>query len=152
LKENNIKNIWTVGNYDPEKVRELVEKLSLKEFLAKVLVAKGFDTPEKADEYLNSSINSLADPFLLKDMDKAVAVVIDSFKHGESSEVKQHFFKVMLGHQAFVDAMIRAFYQTPRRCAGFIMKFLTMEPVRRQSLAFCTALTAASPSHVSPKP
>ena len=72
MKENNIKNIWTVGSYDTDKVKELVEKLSLKEFLAKVLVAKGFDTPEKADEYLNSSINSLADPFLLKDMDKAV--------------------------------------------------------------------------------
>ena len=72
MKENNIKNIWTIGSYDTDKVRELVEKLSLKEFLAKVLVAKGFDTPEKADEYLNSSINSLADPYLLKDMDKAV--------------------------------------------------------------------------------
>ena len=84
--------------------------------------------------WLKSSSTALAaealDAFLAyeKDMDKAVAVVIDSFKHGESSEVKQHFFKVMLGHQAFVDAMIRAFYQTPRRCAGFIMKFLTMEP------------------------
>ena len=75
MKENNIKNIWTVGQYDTERVRELVEKLSLKEFLAKVLVAKGFDTPEKADEYLNSSINSLADPFLMKDMDKAVAKI-----------------------------------------------------------------------------
>lgn len=84
--------------------------------------------------WLKSSSPALAaealDAFLAyeKDIDKAVAVVIDSFKHGESDDVKQHFFKVMLGHQTFVDGMIRAFYQTPRRCAGFIMKFLSMEP------------------------
>lgn len=72
MKENNIKNIWTVGSYDIEKVNNLVNSLSLKEFLSKVLVSKGFDTPEKANEYLSSNINDLADPFLLKDMDKAV--------------------------------------------------------------------------------
>lgn len=72
MKENNIKNIWTVGKYDIEKVNELVSKLSLKEFLAKVLVSKGFDTEDSVNEYLNSNINNLADPFLLKDMDKAV--------------------------------------------------------------------------------
>ncbi|MBQ8759659.1 MAG: single-stranded-DNA-specific exonuclease RecJ, partial [Clostridia bacterium] len=72
MKQNNTKNIWTIGNYDTDKVETLVNELSLKEFLSKALVAKGFDTPEKASEYLNGTINSLADPFLLKDMDKAV--------------------------------------------------------------------------------
>ena len=72
MKENNIKNIWTIGQYDNDKVNELVDALSLKEFIAKVLVSKGFDTPESAREYLSSNINSLANPFLLKDMDKAV--------------------------------------------------------------------------------
>lgn len=75
MKENNIKNIWTIGEFDSNKVENLMNELSLKEFLSKVLVAKGFDTPEKANEYLNSSINSLADPFLLKDMDKAVSKI-----------------------------------------------------------------------------
>ena len=78
MKQNNTKTIWTIGEYDTEKVNTLMRELSLKEFLSKVLVAKGFDTPEKADEYLNSSINSLADPFLLKDMDKAVNKIKDS--------------------------------------------------------------------------
>ncbi len=78
MKQNNTKTIWTVGKYDTDKVNSLMSELSLKEFLAKVLVAKGFDTPEKADEYLNSSINNLADPFLLKDMDKAVNKIKDS--------------------------------------------------------------------------
>ena len=65
-------NIWTVGGYEEEKVNELVSKLSLRNFLAQILVSKGFDTPEKADAYLNSNISDLADPYLLRDMDKAV--------------------------------------------------------------------------------
>ena len=73
MKENSIKNIWTVAGYDDNIVKELASTLSLKEFLAKVLVSKGFDTVEKASAYLNSNISDLADPFLLKDMDKAVA-------------------------------------------------------------------------------
>ena len=83
MKENNIKNIWICGGYDIDKVNELVSKLSLKEFLAKVLVSKGFDTPEKADEYLNSNINSLADPFLLVDMDKAVDRIKKAVSYNE---------------------------------------------------------------------
>lgn len=78
MKQNNTKNIWTIGNYDVDKVNTLMQELSLKEFLSKVLVAKGFDTVDKANEYLNGTINSLADPFLLKDMDKAVEKIKSS--------------------------------------------------------------------------
>ena len=78
MKENNIKNIWTIGEYDKDKVSRLMSELNLKEFLSKVLVSKRFDTPDMANEYLNSSINSLADPFLLKDMEKAVAKIRQS--------------------------------------------------------------------------
>ena len=83
MKENNIKNIWTVGQCDYDKVRNLMDELSLKEFLCKVLVAKGFDTKEKANEYLCSSISDLADPFLLKDMDKAVARIKTAIQNNE---------------------------------------------------------------------
>ena len=83
MKQNNTKNIWTVGSFDPEKVTTLINELSLKEFLSKVLVAKGFDTPEKAEEYLNGSILSLANPFLLKDMDKAVTKIRSSIEKHE---------------------------------------------------------------------
>ena len=83
MKENNIKNIWSIGEYDKNCVSNLMQELSLKEFLTKVLVAKGFDTPEKANEYLNSNINSLADPFLLKDMEKAVNKIKSSVSSKE---------------------------------------------------------------------
>ena len=78
MKENCVKNIWNIGEYNYESVNALMTEMNLKEFISKVLVAKGFDTPEKADKYLNSSINNLADPYLLKDMDKAVEKIKDA--------------------------------------------------------------------------
>lgn len=83
MKENNVKNIWTVGKYDENKVKELCRSLNIDEFVSKVLVSKGFDTKESASEYLSSTITSLADPFLIKDMQKAVDRIKSAVKSGE---------------------------------------------------------------------
>ena len=72
MKENVSKNIWTIGTVDEYKAREIATQLDIKPFLAKILVAKGFDTVEKATSYISGNIKDLADPFLLKDMDIAV--------------------------------------------------------------------------------
>lgn len=84
--------------------------------------------------WLKSSSHALAaaalEAFLSyeKNIDNAVSVVMDAFRHGESEEVRQHLMGVIQNHQAFIDGVIRAFYQTPRRCAGFVMMFLKMNP------------------------
>ncbi len=72
MKENSAKNIWTIGVVDEAKTAVISSHLNIKPFLSKILVAKGFDSPEKANAYLTGNIRDLADPFLLKDMDKAV--------------------------------------------------------------------------------
>ncbi|MBP3581020.1 MAG: single-stranded-DNA-specific exonuclease RecJ [Clostridia bacterium] len=72
MKENITKNIWTVGEVDKAAASTIASQLNIKPFLAKILVAKGFDTVEKANTYLSGNIKDLADPFLLKDMDAAV--------------------------------------------------------------------------------
>ena len=54
----------------------LIEKLSCPPVIAKLLALHGIDTPEKADIFFNPSIEDLHDPFLFKDMDKAVERII----------------------------------------------------------------------------
>ena len=83
LKENSTKNIWTVGQVDEEKVSLLSSQLNIKPFLAKILIAKGFDTVEKAGSYLSGSVKDLADPFLLKDMDVAVSRIKQAVSNRE---------------------------------------------------------------------
>ena len=53
--------------------RTRLEQAGLPALCAAVLCARGIDTPEKADDFLCDSTDLLHDPFLLCDMDRAVA-------------------------------------------------------------------------------
>lgn len=72
MKNLNGNAVWTVRQFDADKVNLIKEKLCLSEFIAKILVSKGFDTPEKASTFLDVSHKRLYDPFDLCDMRKAV--------------------------------------------------------------------------------
>lgn len=76
-------SVWTVATVDDLKVNEIVNELDLPYFLAKVLVSKGIDRCEKIQQYLDCSVKQLSDPFLLKDMDKAVARINKAISDGE---------------------------------------------------------------------
>ncbi|GEM_PF-2873373 len=63
-----------------------------------------------------------------KDTDKSIAVILGAFEHGENDEIKKSYFNILLQHQDAIDALIRAYYQTPKKCANFIIKFLAIGP------------------------
>lgn len=62
----------------------LARTLGLPPLAVRVLLARGFDTPERAREFLRPDLRSLADPFLFRDMDKAVQRVRRALQRGES--------------------------------------------------------------------
>jgi len=68
---------------DQQTLDELVEKLSCPPVIAKLLALQGNDTPEKAEIFFNPSIEDLHDPFIFKDMDKAVARIIRAIEQKE---------------------------------------------------------------------
>lgn len=53
-------------------VEKLSEQLSIEKPLASLLLSHDISTPEEADEFFNPDISKLHDPFLMKNMDKAV--------------------------------------------------------------------------------
>ncbi|MDR2894680.1 MAG: single-stranded-DNA-specific exonuclease RecJ [Alistipes sp.] len=57
---------------DPALVEDLSRTLGLSPVLANLLVQRGIRTPQEADGFFNPSLADLHDPFLLKDMDKAI--------------------------------------------------------------------------------
>lgn len=65
------KTVWNIGVPDQDKVSYICEKLDISDFLAKLIVAKGYEQINEADEFLNGSCNLLHDPFLMPDMQKA---------------------------------------------------------------------------------
>lgn len=69
----NIKNtVWNIGEPDIQTITNLKDALGVSEFLAKLIVSKGFSDVKDADAFINGGSELFYDPFLMPDMDKAV--------------------------------------------------------------------------------
>lgn len=75
---------WQVAVVDDRAVAAMQQKLGLPEVLCRLLVHRGVSW-EEAEDYLAPSLrNLMPDPFLLRDMDKAVARIIAAIEAGET--------------------------------------------------------------------
>ena len=68
-----IEKRWVVKPQgDPQAVEALASSLRMSPVLTNLLVQRGIDTVEKAKKFFSPSLRDLHDPFLMKDMEKAV--------------------------------------------------------------------------------
>ena len=73
---------WNVNKLSTEKIEHLRSELGMNSLVAKALVAKNIDTMEQAnDVYLKET--PLSDPFLMKDMEKAVKRIWQAIENHE---------------------------------------------------------------------
>lgn len=63
---------WDVQTPDKEKVEQLAGRLGITPLAASLLVMRGYDTADKASSFLYGNDARFHDPYLLKDMEKAV--------------------------------------------------------------------------------
>ena len=68
---------------DKQQVEDLVKTLNIDENLATLLVQRGVTNYEEAKVFFRPSLSQLYDPFLMKDMDKAVDRVLRAINEGE---------------------------------------------------------------------
>ena len=68
---------------DSLKVKELSQALGIEEPLGKLLVQRGIESFNEAKDFFRPSLEKLHDPFLMKDMDKAVARIEKAITNGE---------------------------------------------------------------------
>ncbi len=75
---------WTFRpRADDGTVQELTTHLKIPRTLVNVLAARGVRTPEEAEKFFHPSMDDLNDPFLMKDMEKAVLRVMKAIRDGE---------------------------------------------------------------------
>ncbi|MCQ2152457.1 MAG: single-stranded-DNA-specific exonuclease RecJ [Bacteroidales bacterium] len=74
-------NVKEQGN--PAIVRQLAQELGIDQILANLLVQRGIDSFAKAREFFRPDLSMLHDPFLMKDMEKAVKRLDEAIKHKE---------------------------------------------------------------------
>jgi single-stranded-DNA-specific exonuclease len=76
---------WTLKSKpEKEKVQKLQDEIQVDALIATLLVQRGVETYEQAKAFFRPSLNNLNDPFLMKDMDKAVARIEEAIDKGEN--------------------------------------------------------------------
>ncbi len=80
-----IEKRWVVKPQgDKQAVEALASHLHMSPVLTNLLVQRGIDTVEKAKKFFSPSLRDLHDPFLMKDMDRAVQRIERAVKQNET--------------------------------------------------------------------
>jgi len=74
---------WKILSAEENKVIALQQSLNISFPLCKILVQRDIDTFEKAKDYFRPQLSHLHDPFLMKDMDKAVSRILAAINNQE---------------------------------------------------------------------
>ncbi|HUS00620.1 MAG TPA: single-stranded-DNA-specific exonuclease RecJ [Chitinophagaceae bacterium] len=74
---------WNILSADEQKVVTLQQALTINKVLCKILVQRGIDTFDKAKAYFRPELSHLHDPWLMKDMDKAVKRILSAIEKKE---------------------------------------------------------------------
>lgn len=75
---------WHILEADSAKVAALQTALKIHPILCELLVQRGIEDFDKAKQFFRPSLNDLHDPWLMKDMDKAVTRITKAFDQNES--------------------------------------------------------------------
>jgi single-stranded-DNA-specific exonuclease len=74
---------WTILQADDEKVASLHQSLKIHSAICKILAQRNINTFDEAKNFYRPSLNDLHDPWLMKDMDKAVNRIISAIEMQE---------------------------------------------------------------------
>src|SRR3712207_67777 len=74
---------WIVKSLGSPQGNEITKKLNISNEIGQILINRGIESPEDLDLYMNPDLTSLRDPFLLKDMDKAVNRIRSAIENKE---------------------------------------------------------------------
>lgn len=74
---------WKILKADEAETSALQQSLRINNALCRILVQRGFNSFDKAKQYFRPQLNELHDPWLMKDIDKAVARILTAFEKKE---------------------------------------------------------------------
>lgn len=69
---------WNMAIQEDERVAKLARACGVSPLVALLLLNRGIEEPENAERFIVPALGSLHDPFIMKDMDKAVARLRDA--------------------------------------------------------------------------
>jgi single-stranded-DNA-specific exonuclease len=74
---------WKILQAADDRIESLHDALKINRILCRILVQRGIDDFDKAHKYFRPQLEHLHDPWLMKDMDKAVNRILEAFARQE---------------------------------------------------------------------
>ncbi len=71
---------WTTYDKSVENIGLIISEFQIPEIIARALINRGINTVPKVEAFLNTELDSLYDPYLLKGMDQAVRRILEAVK------------------------------------------------------------------------
>ncbi|MEI7897017.1 MAG: single-stranded-DNA-specific exonuclease RecJ [bacterium] len=96
---------------DPELIKNISNALGIDHALSNLLVQRGITTFEEAKTFFRPTLNDLFDPFLMQDMDKAVARIERAVKNKEKILVYGDYDVDGTSAVALVYTFLRSFHE-----------------------------------------
>ena len=95
---------------NPEKVQAIQQALQVDEIIATLLVQRGIETFEQAKTFFRPTLTDLHNPYLMKDMDKAVARIEKAIANNENILVFGDYDVDGTTAVSLVSSYLRSFY------------------------------------------
>jgi single-stranded-DNA-specific exonuclease len=95
---------------NPEKVQAIQQALQVDEIIATLLVQRGIETFEQAKTFFRPTLADLHNPYLMKDMDKAVARIEKAISNNENILVFGDYDVDGTTAVSLVSSYLRSFY------------------------------------------
>ncbi len=132
---------------ESEKVANLSSALNIPPVLANLLVQRGIETYNEATRFFNPKLSDLHDPFLMKDMDKAVERIDQAVRRGEKIMVYGDYDVDGCTAVALVYTFLRSrghqnltFYIPDRYTEGYGISISSIDYAERKGVSLVIAL------------
>lgn len=137
-----VKNKWVAAEADERLAEEMALKTGVSKSITRILISRGIDTEKKISEFLNPDIKNLNNPFLLKDMDKAVIRIENAIENNEKIAVYGDYdvdgitgVTILLMYLKSKNADV-FFYIPDRLKDGYGLNFDSMREIKEKKCGF----------------
>jgi single-stranded-DNA-specific exonuclease len=131
---------------NPEKVQALQSALQVDEIIATLLVQRGIETFEQAKTFFRPALSDLHNPYLMKDMDKAVARIEKAIANHENILIFGDYDVDGTTAVSLVSSYLRSFYPNvatyiPDRYAeGYGISYMGIDYAEDNAISLIIAL------------